>query len=73
MLATAYLAHAKGLAVLARDLVNPPSDYTILFQSLQQNKPFGELVLELMRAENKANVPHYRNVIFGDPTLKLSY
>jgi hypothetical protein len=73
MLGTAYLAHAKGLAVLTHNVTNPPGDYTVLFQSLQQNKPFGEAVLALMRAENSANLPHYRNVIFGDPTLKLSY
>jgi hypothetical protein len=51
----------------------PPGDYTALFQSLQQNKPFGEAVLALMRAENAANLLHYRNVVFGDPTLGLSY
>jgi hypothetical protein len=73
MLGTAYLAHAKGLAVLAHNVTNPPGDYTVLFQHLQQNKPFGEAVLALMRAENAANLPHYRNVILGDPTLKLSY
>ena len=73
MLGTAYLAHAKGLAVLAHNVTNPPGDYTVLFQRLQQNKPFGEAVLALMRAENAANLPHYRNVVFGDPTLKLSY
>jgi hypothetical protein len=30
-------------------------------------------VLALMRVENAANLPHYRNVVFGDPTLRLSY
>jgi hypothetical protein len=73
LLGTAYLAHAKGLAVLAHNVTNPPGDYTVLFQNLQQNKPFGEAALALMRAENNANQPYYRNVIFGDPTLKLSY
>jgi hypothetical protein len=73
MLGTAYLADAMGLAVLTHNVTNPPGDYTVLFQTLQQNNPFGEAVLALMRAENAANLPHYRNVIFGDPTLNLSY
>jgi hypothetical protein len=73
MLATAYLAHLNGLAVLAHNVTNPPSDYTALFASLQQNKPFGDAVLAMMRAENAARLPHYRNVLFGDPTLRLSY
>jgi hypothetical protein len=73
MLGTGYLAHAMGLAVLAHNVTNPPGDYTVLHQSLQQNKPFGEAALALMRAENAANLPHYRNVVFGDPTLRLSY
>jgi hypothetical protein len=73
MLATAYLAHAMGLAILAHNVTNPPGDYTALFQNLQQNKPFGEAALALMRQENSANLPLYRNVIFGDPTLKLTY
>jgi hypothetical protein len=73
MLGTTYLAHAMGLAVLARNVTNPPGDYTVLFLTLQQNRPFGEAMIVLMRAENAANLPHYRNVIFDDPTLKLSY
>jgi hypothetical protein len=73
MLATAYLAHLNGLAILAHNVTNPPSDCTALFAALQQNKPFGDAVLALMRAENAVKLPHYRNVVFGDPTLRLSY
>lgn len=73
VLGIAYLMHAFGLAVLAHNVTNPPGDYTVLYQSWQQDKPFGEGVLKLMENENNAKLPHYRNVIFGDPSLRLSY
>jgi hypothetical protein len=73
VLAVAYLMHANGLAVLAHNVTNPPGDYAVLYQIWQQGKSFGEGVLKLMQSENNAKVPHYRNVIFGDPTLRLSY
>lgn len=73
VLGISYLAHANGLAVLAHNVTNPPGDYTVLYQVWQQGKSFGEDVLELMKKENNEKQPHYRNVIFGDPTLRLSY
>ncbi len=73
VLGVAYLMQANGLAVLAHNVANPPGDYTIVYNNLQQGKSFGEGVLELMKDENNSKLPHYRNVIFGDPTLRLSY
>lgn len=73
VLGVAYLMHANGLAVLAHNVTNPVGDYTVLYQTWQQGKPFGEGVLKLMQNENSAKLSHYRNVIFGDPTLRLSY
>jgi hypothetical protein len=73
VLGVAYLMYANGLAVLAHNVTNPPGDYTVIYQTWQQGKSFGEGVLKLMQNENGANLPHYRNVVFGDPTLRLSY
>jgi hypothetical protein len=42
-------------------------------EQVQQNRSLGEAVLAMMRAENAAKLPHYRNVVFGDSTLPLSY
>jgi len=74
VLGVAYLMRCNGLAVLAHNVTNPPADYTPLYQAWQQGKCLGEGVLQLMRNENVAGGPHlYRNIVFGDPTLKLSY
>jgi hypothetical protein len=73
VLGVAYLMHGNGLAVLAHNVTNPIGDYTVLYQTWQQGKSFGEGVLKLMQNENNTKIPHYRNVIFGDPTLRLSY
>lgn len=73
-LAVTYLMRCNGLAVLAHNVTNPPADYTPVYQAWQQGKCLGDGVLQLMQNENVAGGPHfYRNVVFGDPTLKLSY
>lgn len=64
----------NGLAVLAHNVTNPPADYTPVYQAWQQGKPLGDGLLQLMLNENVVGGPHfYRNIVFGDPTLKLSY
>ena len=73
VLGVSYLMHANGLAVLAHNVTNPPSDYTQLYEEWRNGKSFGDAVLSLMNQENNSRLPHYRNVIFGDPTLRLSY
>jgi hypothetical protein len=65
MLGTAYLAHAKGLTVLTHNVTNPPVDYAMLFQSLQQNKPFSEAVLELMRTRPSSSATEPFRVVRG--------
>lgn len=73
-LAVTHLMKCNGLAVLAHNVTNPPADYAPVYQAWQQGKCLGEGILQLMRNENVANGPHlYRNIVFGDPTLKLSY
>ncbi len=73
-LAVTYLMRCNGLAVLAHNVTSPPGDYTPIYQAWQQGKCLGDGVLQLMRNENVAGGPHsYRNIVFGDPTLKLSY
>jgi hypothetical protein len=73
-LAVAYLVRCNGLAVLAHNVTNPPADYSPVYNAWQQGKCLGDGVLQLMRNENVAGGPHfYRNSVFGDPTLKLSY
>jgi hypothetical protein len=73
VLGLAYLMHANGLVVLAHNVTNPVGDYTVLYETLQQGHSFGEGILKLMQNENNGRLPHYRNVLFGDPTLRLSY
>lgn len=74
-LAVTYLMRCNGLAVLAHNVTNPPADYTPVYEAWQQGRCLGDGVLELMRNENVVGqIPHpYRNIVFGDPTLKLSY
>jgi hypothetical protein len=74
-LAVTYLMRGNGLAVLAHNVTNPPGDYTPIYQAWQQGQCLGDGVLQLLRSENvAAQVAHpYRNIVFGDPTLKLSY
>jgi hypothetical protein len=74
-LAVAYLMRCNGLAVLAHNVTSTPADYTPVYQAWQQGRCLGDGVLQLMRNENVAGqIPHpYRNIVFGDPTLKLSY
>ena len=72
-LAVAYLMQARGLAILAHNVTNPVGDYTPLYNALHEGESFGDGVLALMVEENNANLPHYRNVVFGDPTLRLTY
>jgi hypothetical protein len=73
VLAIAYLMHANGLAVLAHNVTTPPGNYSVIYQTWHEGRSFGEGVLKLMQNENIAPLPYYRNVIFGDPTLRLNY
>ncbi|MEJ7678931.1 MAG: hypothetical protein WKG06_13965 [Segetibacter sp.] len=73
-LAVTYLMRCNGLAILAHNVTNPPADYTPIIKRGSEDKCLGEGILQLMRSENFSNGPHlYRNIVFGDPTLKLSY
>jgi hypothetical protein len=74
-LAVTYLMRCNGLAVLAHNVTNPPGDYTPIYQAWQEGKCLGDGILPLMRAENVAGaIPHpYRNIVFGDPTLRIAY
>lgn len=74
-LAVTYLMRCNGLAVLAHNVTSIAADYTPVYQAWQQGKCLGDGVLQLMKNENVAGqIPHpYRNIVFGDPTLKLSY
>ncbi len=74
-LAVTYLMRCNGLAVLAHNVTSIAADYTPVYQAWQQGECLGNGVLQLMRNENVAGqIPHpYRNIVFGDPTLKLSY
>ncbi len=70
-LGLSYLMLARGLAVLCHNVTNPPGDWAPVYRAMGEGRSFGDGVLEVMRAENDAGLPHYRNVIFGDPTLRL--
>ncbi|TKK67643.1 hypothetical protein FC093_12880 [Ilyomonas limi] len=74
-LAVTYLMRCNGLAVLAHNVTSIPADYTPVYEAWQQGQCLGDGILQLMRNENVAGqIPHpYRNIVFGDPTLKLSY
>ena len=63
----------SGLAVLAHNVTNPPGDYTPIYDAWRQGRSFGDGLMTLMTNENNTRLPHYRNVVFGDPTLRLSY
>ena len=73
VLGVTYLMHANGLAVLAHNVTNPAGDHTPIYQRWQQDECFGQGIMALMRAENDSRLPYYRNIVFGDPTLRLSY
>jgi hypothetical protein len=73
VLGVAYLIHGNGLAVLAHNVTNPVGDYTPIYNAFAQNGTFGDGVMALLVAENNAKLPYYRNVVFGDPTLRLAY
>lgn len=73
LLGIAYLMYAQGLAVLAHNVTNPPGDYSPLYQTLHNDATIGDAILALMKSERASNLPHYRNILFGDPTLRLSY
>lgn len=72
-LGVSYLMHGNGLAVVAHNTINPTGDYTPIYEAWRVSKSLGDGVLILMQNERNAGIPHYRNVIFGDPTLRLSY
>lgn len=74
-LGVTYLMRCNGLAVLAHNTVNQPGDCGPIYQAWQQGKCMGEGVLQIMRNENVVGgIPNpYRNIVFGDPTLRLSY